>query len=260
MRSIALAAVAALAATSSAYATILYDSNGFESPTFVPGSVGGQDGWFVDPAGHTQHQVVSGAQGTVAPIGSQMLRVQQTTATRWSFPDISGDVVTRPVGENVIWNEFALNLPTVTTSTAGFGVLAYDASLATIGGVRVRGSDAALIVTLDPDGASPTFAFGSYTIGLTVPRDTWINLGIAVNVVTGELSITSGGTALITGTAGGAFATLSDFDAISGSSTTTTDSIYLDEYIIQSVTAIPEPATAALGIAALGLLHRRRQR
>jgi len=45
LRAVGIVGLAMLVAANSGSAYVLYDSNGFESPTFVPGSLDGQDGW-----------------------------------------------------------------------------------------------------------------------------------------------------------------------------------------------------------------------
>lgn len=260
MKNVVLGVLAAVGLAAAAQAGVIYDSQGFEQPLFNLGNIDGQNGWAADPAGHTQH-TVTGAVGPTAPLGNQMLQITQATATRWSFKDISSAVAARTLGEDWIWCQFDINAPAANTSTAFFGVSAYNSSGAQLAGARVRASDGALIVTLDPDGAGPN-AFGNYTLGtppLAVTRGQWINLGVAVNVVTGQAAITSGGNLVFLGTANAGFATLSDFDPMSGASTTLTQSVYIDNFIITSETVVPAPASAALlGLGGLVAARRRR--
>ncbi len=261
MKSVAFGLLAAAGFAAAASAGVIYDSQGFEAPLFTAGNVDGQAGWAADPAGHTQHTIINGADGATTPIGSQMLRITQATGTRWSFPDITAGVAGRASGEDWIWCRFDINAPSANTTPAFFGVAAYNSSAALLAAARLRASDGAVIVTLDPDGAGPA-VFGSYTLGtpaLLAPRGQWINLGVAVNVVTGQAIITSGDSILITGNANAGFATLSDFDAMSGASSTLTQSVYLDNYIVTSESVVPAPATAALlGLGGLVAARRRR--
>lgn len=261
MKSVAFGLLAAAGLAAAANAGVIYDSQGFEAPLFTAGNVGGQDGWLLDAPGHTQHTIINGADGATAPIGSQMLRITQTTATRWSFPDITTQVGARTLGEDWIWCKFDINAPAANTTTAFFGVSAYNSSGVQLAGARLRASDGALVATLDPDGAGPQ-AFGNYLVGnppLAAPRGQWINLGVAVNVVTGEAAITSGNAILIAGLANAGFAALSDFDAMSGANATLTQSMYIDNYIITSEGAVPAPASAALlGLGGLVAARRRR--
>lgn len=251
-------ALAAIAGQTNA--AVIYDSGGFEAPNFVLGNIDTQNGWSVDPAAHTNHQVV-GPTGPVNPqAGTQMVQIGQTTATRFSFPDITAGVGTRPLGEDWIVNSFDIFAPSGQTSTASFGVLAFNSAFATIAGVRIRASDRALIVTMDPDFGGG-LAFGNYTVGLFAPADTWINLGVAVNVTNNQVAILSAGNVLINGWTQNATvsATLSDFDLISGSSTTTTNSMFVDNYKIESGIFAPAPGAAALlGLAGLVAGRRRR--
>lgn len=261
MKNVAFGLLAAAGLAAAANAGVIYDAQGFEAPLFGPGNVGGQEGWSLDPAGHTQHTVINGADGATTPLGNQMLRITQTTATRWSFKDITAPVAARPVGEDWIWARFDINAPVANTSTAFFGVSAYNAAGVQLAGARLRASDGAVIVTLDPDGAGPN-AFGNYTLGtpaLLAPRGQWINLGVAVNIVTGQAAITTGNSILIAGNANAGFATLSDFDPMSGAAASLTNSMYIDNFIITSDTVVPAPATAALlGLGGLVAARRRR--
>lgn len=261
MKNVAFGLLAAAGLAAAANAGVIYDAQGFEAPLFAAGNVGGQAGWGLDPAAHTQHTIINGADGATTPIGNQMLRISQTTATRWSFPDITAGVAGRASGEDWIWCQFDINAPAANTTPAFFGVSAYNAAGTQLAGARLRASDGLLIVTLDPDGAGPT-AFGNFTLGtpaIAAPRGQWINLGVAVNVVTGQAAITSGGNLLVIGAANAGFATLSDFDAMSGPSATLTQSVYLDNYIVTSEFVVPAPATAALlGLGGLVAARRRR--
>ncbi len=261
MRVVAASIVALAALAGSAQATVLYTSGGFEAPTFTVGNIDGQGGFVTDPAAHTQHQVV-GVTGAVNPAGgSQMVQLNAVASTRWSFPDISGLVGTRPVGEDWITCNFDIYAPAGQTSTATYGVLAYNAAFATVGGVRVRASDRAIIVTLDPDGPGAA-AFGSYTLGLFAPADTWVNLGLAINVSTNALALYSGNTILFSGAAtaqAGTAATISDFDLVSSSGAATTNVMYVDNYVVGSDNVAPAPGAAALlGLGGLVAARRRR--
>jgi len=261
MKTFVSVAALLLAGAASAQAGLIYDAQGFEAPLFAPGNVDGQNGWLADPAGHTLHTIINGADGVTSPIGSQMLRISQTTGTRWSFPDISAPVAARTLGEDWIWAKFDINAPVANTTTAFFGVSAYNSAGAQLAGARVRASDGAIIATLDPDGPGGV-AFGNYLVGnpaLALPRGQWLNLGVAVNVVTGGVAITSGNNILIAGTAAAGFATLSDFDAMSGGAASLTQSMYLDNYIITSESVVPAPGALAL-LGGAGLLGARRRR
>jgi MYXO-CTERM domain-containing protein len=257
-------ALAMVAIAGQASAAVIYDSNGFEAPTFGLGTIENQNGWFVDPAGQATHQVVGPTVvggNTVNPAsGGQMVRITQTTGTRFSFPDITAGVASRPAGQDWVINNFDIFAPSGQTSTAFFGVLAFNSSVVTIGGARLRASDGALIVTLDPDGAGP-MAFSNYTIGVNAPFNTWVNLGLAVNVATNQVAVLSGSSVLISGTGPGttATATLSDFDLISGSNATLTNSMFVDNYIVKTDTTAPAPgALGVLGLAGLVAGRRRR--
>lgn len=262
MKTFVSVAALLLAAATSASAGIIYDAQGFEGPLFTVGNIDGQDGWTVNPVGQTLHQV-TGAVGATSPIGSQMLRAQQgTTNTRFSWVDLAAGIAARPIGEDWIWNRFDINIPTANTAPSTFGVLAFNASGGIVGGVQLRGSDGRLFVTLDPDGAGPA-AFGSYSLGtpaLAVTRGQWINLGVAVNLTTNAIAITSGSAIVFQGSAAaGSAATLADFDIFSSASATLTDSAYFDNYIVSSESVVPAPGTFAL-VGLGGLLAARRRR
>lgn len=251
----------ALGLAASAQAGIIFDSQGFEAPGYTAGNLDGQNGWVSDPVGHTQHTVINGADAGTSPLGSQMLRITQSTGTRWSLVDITAQIAARTLGDDWIWCKFDINAPAANTTAALFGVGAYNSSGALVAGIRIRASDGALVASFDPDGAGPT-AFNNYLLGtpaLAIPRGQWINLGVAVNVATGLVAITSGDSIITVGTAAPGFATLSDFDPMSGASSTTTQSVYLDNYIITSESVVPAPGVSAL-LGAGGLLAARRRR
>ncbi|HVU65278.1 MAG TPA: hypothetical protein VHC70_14950 [Phycisphaerales bacterium] len=262
---LSVGALALMTIAGQASAAVIYDSHGFEAPTFAAGTIEGQDGWFVDPALHTQHQVVGptlvGANMVNPAGGSQMVQISQTTASRFSFPDITAGVAGRPVGDNWVINNFDIFAPSGQTSAGFFGVLAYNSSFNTLAGVRLRASDGLVVVTIDPDGAGSTFAFGNYSIGLNAPLGTWVNLGIAINVATNDVAILSGTSVLLAGTTqvAGANATLSDFDLYSPGDATLTNSMFIDNYIVTTDTTAPAPGAAGLlGLAGLVATRRRR--
>lgn len=253
-------------ACSCASAQVLYQSDGFESPRFAPGTISGQDSgaWAVDPAGQANHLVVSGTTLGANPFsGTQMVRVNGPS-TNFSWPDITAAVAGRTAGNDVIVTSTRIFLPLASELAAGangiFGILAYNAAASNMGGIRVRVGDGAIIGTIDPDGVGPS-TFGNYLFnaGGVLARGQWHEIGFGLNIVTRAMTLTVNGATVATGTTSQTVAlNLADVDFI-GSLVTGAQpaSALFDDYSVVAV--VPSPAAAALlGLGGLAAFRRRR--
>jgi len=255
-------------ACSCASAQSLYQSGGFESPRFAPGTIDGQDSgaWSVDPAAQGNHLVVSGTTLGANPFsGTQMVRLNGPS-TNFSWPDITAGVAGRTAGNDVIVTSTRIFIPLASELAAGangvFGILAYNAAASNMGGIRVRVSDGAIFGTIDPDGAGPT-AFGNYTFGAggILARGQWHEIGFGLNIVTRAMTLLVNGATLFTGTTSQTVAlNLTDVDFISSLvSGAQPASVLVDDYSVVAVAVVPSPAAAALlGLGGLAAFRRRR--
>src|SRR5688572_2192924 len=105
-------------------ATTLFDSLGFEGPTYSLGALGGQNGWITDGTG------VGTVQNTFVQSGSQAVRLSGASTT-WHYPDLS---YTPSAGETVsISAGIAFGSSASATKNFGYFLDAYNFSVARIG-------------------------------------------------------------------------------------------------------------------------------
>lgn len=242
-----------------AQAVVIYDSNGFESPTFVGSAAGtnlsGQNGWLnaTSASGTTAH-VLNAPDSGVSPCGgSQMVRLRSTTAgsTRWMWPDISAGVASAVAnGQNVISMTSCFYVRSGGGFDAVSGIQAYDAAVNYLAGIEVNTSGG---VALTNGSVSYTFS------GLSL--DTWHTMRLDVdhgaNVARGWIDSFSLGTVPLELLEG----LTTDFDLVivggTGASTANPARTYFDDYKVQ---AVPEPsAVVALSAGVLCLARRRRK-
>lgn len=259
-----------LAAAGAANAQLLYNAGGFEAPRFTAGNIDLQDAgaWTVDPAGHTDHVVVSGPTLGATPFGGQMVRLNANAAgARFSWADVTAGVAGRTAGNDFIYTSTKIFMPLAADLPANangvFGLLAFNAAAGNLGGVRVRLSDGAIIGTLDPDGPGAS-AFNNYTFGpaAVLSRGAWHEIAFGINIVNRALTIVIDGAVFFTGTTSQTAAlTLTDVDYISSISGTVAGSVLVDDYSVEAIAAIPTPGAAALlGLGGLAAARRRRAR
>ena len=256
-------AAATLMASMPVMAAVLYDSEGFEGPTFSAGDLTGQDSvpgpWIRD--GSLGSATV---QSTVFQSGSQAVRVDRAAGgeDRWSIltlaPTSSNDIV------QIEW-DMRVDAQTAVTGTFGpfLGIEAYDtnATFALLGALYVDATTSEL-VTLDADSnvapiSGHTATLGSwhnYDMHLDFTAETYtvyqddVLVDLRPFVDLGEASISSFTDAPIAAIRAGSDATATSLIATA----------YFDNYLL---TEVPEPTSLALmGSGCLLLLSRQRRR
>ena len=269
LSSIVAATILTLAGVSNA--AVVYDSNGFESPTFTVGALSGQGGftnffpttssanWNVDGTrsapGGVQSVSVSNLGTPAAPVTSFTWRDTNLTGINASpepIVTVSGSIL-RPAPETGATN--------VSTSAA-VGIYNIAGSLIAEVGVFNNTATAGAFGTFVPifrafNNATPpvltTFLAGT---GATVLPDTWVNFSMELNYVTGTYTASIGGFT----TTGIPFITAStdlgdaDLTLRGGRG----DTSFFDNLRIET-SVIPEPTTLAL-LGAAGVMVLRRKR
>ena len=254
------AAVGLLAASPSARAVEVYNSNGFESPRFIPGDLAGQDilgPWLKDSG--TGTAVV---QSAVTNGGSQAVRLNRPA-------DDNGDVrygVRKelvPTGSlqivRVSWdmNVTQTNIEGVDFGPY-FGVESYDSFNDDIKLIGSLGLDATTGDILYQDGLDGFLV----ETGAKAPFGQWNRYMLEINYQTDEYSVFYNGAKLATttfvdpGIVGFTDAPLAGLDATGFTFDIASGTAYFDNYTIEIV---PEPSALALvGLGSLALLRRRR--
>jgi len=258
-----------LAASGSVMGQSLYNSGGFESPRFSAGTLDAQDGglWSVDPSSATGHSVVTSPTAGASPFGSQMVRLNPAASgTVFSWPDITAGVAARTAGNDVIMTSYKIFLPVAgelaTGANGAFGTIAYNAALASMGGIRFRLDTGVALFLMDPDGAGPQ-TFTNYTSGTTpfaISRGVWHDVGFAVNIANRQLSflvngalVTQGFVPALTGLS------LGEVDLVSSAIGTIPGTVLVDDYSVSAIFVVPTPGAAALlGLGGLMAARRRR--
>ncbi len=248
MMKFALVAALSAGVVASANAAVLFDSQGFEAPTYTLGSLPGQNGWLLDnnPPGPFT------VQNTVVRSGSQAVRATGGgTGTNWTFPDIS---YTPAAGEII---SVRADLARTVGSTASFGYLLdiYSPAgrIARAGLGTNAGTIVPVLTTLNTAGAPATFLASNATYA----ANQWVNFEILLNFATQSYDLNIDGISIATNLPFvGAGASLADADFQVSTAATANDVGYLDNYIVET---IPTPgALALLGLGGLAARRRRR--
>jgi hypothetical protein len=246
--SLAIAVAAALTA-SSGFAATLFDSQGFEAPTYSLGALTGQNGWLRDGSG------IATVQNTVVQSGSQAVSLTGDT-TEWHWPDLA---YTPVPGGKVVRATTGIQRGSSAAATKNFGYFldiyttSPDFARFARAGLGVSGGAPAILATfLGGSGA------GNYVLESGLSWDTWYDFRVDLNFDTQKFDV------YVNGVLKGADLQflvpandLSDVDLMKSYSTGATDIGYFDNYKIE---AIPEPTSAAvllLGLAGLTLARRK---
>lgn len=238
IRSATLAVVALLSFTLSGQSAVLYDSNGFETPTFAVGTVAGQNGWTAT-VGNPSFLTI---ENSLVYQGSQALFLQNSPGNRvlarYTLPsaqsaDFWADMYIRPPAVSDIGTNFSLNVRDsggVIQSTASF---TNAGSLSGIAGSSYNQLDwNRITIFYDFEGAGNKY---------------YVYLNNALVTPSGI-------------TFSGANLRLFDFDWTANASATTTGGGYVDNFVIQTTSPIPEPGVAVLlGLGLLVVLASRKR-
>lgn len=259
MHQLYAAAIAVTIASSSAFAVVLFDANGFEAPTYVAGPLNGQNGWVYDNPAAQVFTVTP----TATPDG-QVVVANGGVASNWAFPPLN---YTPPSGTGVsVITDIARTVgATAATTSSAYTVDMYQgASQITRYGLLANGTNIQAFITTrfnsttgDFDPAGPV---ANVLITNPLPASTFFRFESRLNFTTKSLELLINGQsidanipfALLTAT------TLGDVDlnVLSGAGRLDTGSF--DNYLVQTF-VIPEPATlsAVAGLSVLGLRRRR---
>ena len=225
-------------------AAVIYDSNGFESPTFSVGTISGQNGWTA-PVGNASSLLI---ENSVAYAGTQALYLQNSGARDLARKTLSSAQTAD------FWSDVYILPPSISDIQSNFSLNFRDST----GTIRAYVSFTALGVLTSSGG---TVANSTYNQGAWNRLSVFFDFDGGGNkyyiYLNGTLKTPTGFTF-----AGSNLQTF-DFDWTSTSSAPTTGGGYVDNFVLQTTSPIPEPANLALvGCAGLilGLKTLRRKR
>ena len=201
-----------------AQAGVVYDSNGFEPNTFVLGSLSSQDGWTATGSATVENFLVQSGSQAVAILsdtsGYEALRVS---------PD-AAPIVVLSVGVNLLLNP---------TAASTWGLVGLNPSGNPLGGILIL-----------PDGTLQMVSPGGGTTTPLITRGAWNTVQLLLDFGTSSFDVFLNGTAVQTGVP---FANTGTF--LTGAVASTGgggDLLFLDNYAVTDVPAVPEPSTLAL--------------
>ncbi len=248
-------------ASLNASAVVIYDSGGFEAPRFTPGPLTGQDGgsWMQSPAPSTGTAIV---QSAVKFAGNQAVQVTRAANNDRYFPDTP--VVTPTPAQRYITIDWKMNVTeAVHAGNFGpfFGIEAYDPTSKVIGalGVDAKTGEVVFYDAANQGVITPT--------GDVVDFGTWHQYTLALDFVSKNALLYVDGqlTETVTGFVDenlGAITQFFDADIAALPADVEpplqTGVAYFDDYVVQNVAAVPEPATLSLLACGLLMLGRRR--
>jgi hypothetical protein len=267
MRRALLAALLGCAVVAPSRAAILFDSNGFESPTYSTGNLVGQNGWDrVDSESPSVPNVPITVQNSVVASGSQAVQITSNSAGPGLFtyaiqPISLASVATSGTPEIKVQWDMRVNS---SLSPAGvWGVQVYDNSggggpypyaFAGVGPVGVATNELLKVSAPDGDTAVAMPPVPSFDTFHTYVLDMNFQQGLYSLSVDGDLRTI--GALNISGTNGNLGEV--DFFTFNRGS----DTAFFDNLIVTSGTGlVPEPASLGLiGVAGAMLLGRRRRK
>lgn len=221
-----------------AFGATLFDSNGFESPSYSLGSLTGQQGWNTDGTG------LATVQNSIFQSGSQAVALSGT-ASEWHYPSLN---YTPAAGELVsISTGIYRGSSAATAKNFGFFLDAYNSSVLRVARVGLAYNAGSIVLAATMGGATP----GTYIITTpTLSFNTWYDLKMDMNYTTQTFDVYLNnvlyGSSLPFFTAS---TDLADVDLMMSYTTGATDVGYFDNYKVTTV-AVPEPGS--MSIAALG--------
>jgi len=246
-------ALASFLAISSNAAT-LFDSFGFEAPTYSLGNLSGQNGWdFFGPGAAT-------VQNTVVNGGSQAVQLSGAAST-WHWPNLG---YTPGAGEIVRVSFDVRASAPAPINNFGYFVDVYNTGpeggnrVARTGLFRTATGSMLALITIGQTGPN---APGSYTIGNPLAADTWFNFVMDLNFATDTFAVSVNGSTIASGLS---FVTAStgigDADLQLSGTAGATDSGFFDNYRVEAI-VIPEPGVLSIalvgGLAFVALRRRK---
>jgi hypothetical protein len=251
MRNLMLSTISAIALIAgSLRGATLFDSVGFESPTYTLGSLDSQNGWIADGTGQAT------VQNSVVENGSQAVRLSGATTT-WHFPDLSYT----PASGEIVRVTSGIRFGSSTNGVKNFGYFldAYNFSTARIGRVGLGisgGSPAIFATTIGGSGA------GTYVLATGLSYDTFYDFQMDLKFATQKFDLYVNNVLIgadlpfLT-----ASVNVADVDLQMSSTAGATDVGCFDNYKV--LTIVPEPGVfslAALGGLTLTVARRRAAR
>lgn len=269
------AAAALMGLSGSAFATTLYDSGGFEAPTFSVGTLPGQDGWVEQGAGFSDANVHGVPSGKPISTGAQAVTIvrdglDSTGSTFYNVPlSVNHD--------NVVFIMWDMYVPVAADQDPdpifesfgpGFSLEAYATGNKRIAAVGVDAADGSFYQVIDNDLLPGGGSTPSYTLNPTIQLEQWQTWQLILDFPNQAYYLTVDGTPVAGGLpflesvdyAGGdrltdgslvPFATDQFYFDIEGEA-------YVDNYKIFDGPTVPEPASVAM-LAGVGLLLARRR-
>jgi hypothetical protein len=244
-----LIAVAASLSASPLFAQSLFDSQGFEAPSYSLGNLAGQNGWV------SQGTAVASVQSSVVRSGNQAVSLDGTTTT-WYWPSVA---YTPAPGEVIqISADIRRGSSATTAKNFGFFVDVYDNTA----GVRIcrmgiANNAGSLVGIATTKNASGTVGNYVYQSGLL--WDTWYSFKMDLNYGSQTFDLVIDG--IVVGSNLPFVSPATDFgdaDLMLSYTSGATDVGYFDNY---AVSVIPEPTSATLlllGAAGMALYRRKK--
>jgi hypothetical protein len=233
----------------SAGATVIY-STGFESPTFTPGLLAGQDGWLEFPAASAAVQV----ENSFAKTGAQAVDVIPALAAGQDGA-VKTVTTTAPIVEQSadIWLSSSSTQSEWQYAAVGLGLVGFA------GGFNVLPNDTIQLIT------SGFTSVGTWT------RDSWVHVDLTLDYLTQTYALALNNVAVANNVPfcgdngpclGSNVAAYADgFFDVFGGTTNVNDIGFMDNYSVSSISSVPEISTWAmllLGFGGLGFAGYRR--
>lgn len=260
-------------AVASTQADTIYDSQGFETPTFTTGSIVGQEGFTVFGGGQSTATVAT-APGAQVASGTQALELFRDGAdgatTTGFFTDLSTPAANH---DRYVFVDFDLFVESsgdqdpgpAASFGPGFGIEIYTTGVNRIASIGVDSADGAFYQL---NGGTGLFDFSAGSVAVLDQYQSWrVILDFELEVYFVQVD-----GIVITASGGESFTTDIDYDSgdfFTDASilVTPTDNAYpavngtafLDNYLIFDDTVIPEPASMVIfgGIGAVMLMRKR---